>query len=207
MHPGPPDTHSTLQNIDVHCSNINFCVRCGVHGRALGRDAYADLFEVMGTAFGAPDASSFQLPDYRGRVLGAVGSGPGLTARALGSAVGHETRQLSVTHLPPHSHSGSTDAGGSHTHGVQDPGHAHTQTTINDDFNSSGTSPPGFAADSAGSRTWANINTSTTGVSVLAGGSHTHAFTTGQTGDGSAFGIMQPTLFGGSVFIYAGFPV
>lgn len=33
-------------------------------------------------------------------------------------------------------------------------GHKHQFTTINDDFNSSGGNPPGFAADSAGSRTW-----------------------------------------------------
>ena len=63
-----------------------------------------------------------------------------------------------------------------------DPGHTHTQTTINDDFNSSAGNPPGFIGDSAGSMTWNNINSATTGLSVDSGGAHSHVFTTGNTG-------------------------
>jgi hypothetical protein len=89
---------------------------------------------------------------------------------------------------------------------VNDPGHTHTQTTINDDFNSSGASPPGFTADSAGTRTWSNINSSTTGITIQTNGVHAHAFTTdGGAGlTGAAFGIMQPTLFIGNTFIFSG---
>lgn len=159
---------------------------------------------VLGTSFGSADATHFNLPDFRGRVLGAAGQGAGLTARSLGAAVGSEAKALSASEMPAHTHTGTTGAGGAHAHTITDPGHTHTQTTINDDFNSSGTSPPGFAADSAGSRTWSNINAATTGVSVNAAADHTHAFTTGSAGSGAAFGLMQPTLFGGNAFVFAG---
>ena len=79
-----------------------------------------------------------------------------------------------------HSHSGTTSNNGSHNHGINDPGHNHTQWTTNDDFNNSGGNPPGFTGDSAGYRTWSNINTSTTGITVNNNGAHEHTFTTAQ---------------------------
>lgn len=36
--------------------------------------------------------------------------------------------------------------------------------------------------DGAGSRTWTNINSATTGISVNSNGSHAHTFTTGTNG-------------------------
>jgi microcystin-dependent protein len=106
--------------------------------------------------------------------------------------------------MPSHIHTGTTASDGSHTHDISDPGHTHTQTTTNDDFNNSGTNPPGFSADSAGTRTWNNINSSTTGITILSAGSHTHTFTTGSTGTGLAHNNMQPTLFIGNVFMFSG---
>lgn len=198
-------------------------------GRSLSRIEYASLFEVIGTEFGAVDADSFNLPDLRGRVMGCVGNGQGLTSRALGDMVGAETHVLSSNEMPNHNHTGTTGASGTHNHGgasgnagghthnITDPGHAHTQTTTNDDFNSSGTNPPGFAADSAGSMTWNNINPSTTGItinsvgdhahSIASDGSHTHTFSTSSVGGGQGHNNMQPTTFAGRVFIYCGIVV
>jgi microcystin-dependent protein len=149
-------------------------------------------------------------------------------------AAGAHNHGGSVSNNGSHNHGGTTSAEGSHTHSVNDPGHTHTQWTINDDFNSSGASPPGFAADSAGYRTWNNINSSYTGISVSSSGnhdhtissdgthshtitsennhqhsissdgSHTHNFQTGNTGSGNAFNVMQPTLFIGNTFIFSG---
>jgi microcystin-dependent protein len=197
-------------------------------GRSLSRAAYRDLYLVIGTSFGSDDAETFKLPDYRGRVMGGVGQGPNLTRRDLGARVGSESHLMTLDELPSHSHSGTAAAAGSHNHGgatspdgehvhaVSDPGHKHTITTTNDDFNNSGASPPGFSADSAGTMTWDNINTAHTGVSVNPGGSHTHALaadgdhthavTIGSAGGNVAHNNMQPTLFGGSVFINVGFP-
>ncbi len=197
-------------------------------GRSLDRVEHKALFDVIGTTFGSTNAQNFRLPDYRGRVIGQPGQGVGLSARAMGAAVGTETHVLTAGEMPSHTHTGTVDSAGAHihtasaatagahTHGVTDPGHAHTQTTINDDFNSSGATPPGFAADSSGSRTWSNINNSTTGVTInsagdhthsvtiASSGAHTHTFTTAAVGGGGAHANMQPTLFGANMFIYGG---
>ena len=174
------------------------------NGQQLNRSEYADLFAMIGTTFGNGDGlNTFSVPNADGRVLGNVGGG-----RGNGEFVGSETVSLSVENLPAHTHSGTTVAEGNHSHVVNDPGHTHTQTTINDDFNNSGENPPGFTADSAGVRTWNNINSSTTGISLQWNGTHTHAFTTdGGAGlNGSAFSVMQPTLFLGYTFIFSGVP-
>lgn len=174
------------------------------NGQQLNRGVYSELFGLIGTTFGGGDGvNTFNVPNADGRVLGNVGGG-----RGNGEVVGSETNNLTATNLPAHTHSGTTATDGSHTHGVNDPGHAHTQVTINDDFNNSGGSAPSFAADSAGSRTWNNINSNTTGISIAYNGSHAHTFTTdGGAGlAGSAFSVMQPTLFVGYTFIFSGVP-
>lgn len=197
-------------------------------GRDVSRVTYSNLFEVIGTSFGSNSSNTFRLPNFSGRVIGQPGQGNGLTTRELGDAVGAETHTLTSDQIPAHTHTGTTSTNGAHvhsataanngehTHSVNDPGHTHTQTTINDDFNNSGTDPPGFTADSAGTMTWNNINSSTTGISVnpagththvitvASAGDHTHSFVTSSVGGGQAHNIMQPTLFGANVFIYAG---
>lgn len=172
-------------------------------GRELSRAAYPALFALVGTAFGAPSSSQvFRLPDARGRVLGAADA----AAHPMGTSVGRESRTITVDELPAHTHAGATSAAGAHAHDLNDPGHAHTQTTINDDFNTNGGSPPGFVGDGSGSRTWDNINAATTGVSVAHAADHAHTFTTAPAGGGAALSLMQPTLFAGSLFIYGGAP-
>jgi microcystin-dependent protein len=174
------------------------------NGRAVSRTTYASLYAYIGTTFGAGDGlNTFNLPDTTGRILG-NSSGTYTT----GTITGSYSTTLSATNIPGHTHSGTVNADGSHTHGVTDPGHTHTQWTINDDFNNSGGSNPSFSADSAGYRTWGNINSSTTGVSVQAGGSHTHTFTTdlGSGLNSTPFSNMQPTLFIGHTFIFSGVP-
>jgi microcystin-dependent protein len=196
-------------------------------GRSLSRTTYSSLYDILGTSFGSVDEDSFNLPDMRGRVMGCTGQASNLTLRTLGDAVGEERHSLSVSELPSHSHSASVSSAGSHNHGgntinsgththtINDPGHTHTQWTINDDYNSSGTNPPGFAADSAGLQTWNNINSAATGISINStgdhihginsDGSHTHSVSLSSTGDGNSHNIMQPTIFAGNVFIFGGF--
>lgn len=82
-------------------------------GSAVSRTTYADLFNIIGTSFGAGDGSTtFNLPDMRGRVAGGIGNGLGLTARSMGAAVGAETHTLTINEMPSHDHGGSTGAGG-----------------------------------------------------------------------------------------------
>lgn len=131
-------------------------------------------------------------PDLRGRFVIATGTGTGLTTRVLGAIGGAETHILSLNEIPGHTHTGTTASNGVHTHTITDPGHTHTQTTINDDYNNSGSNPPGFSADSAGTVTWDNINSSTTGITVNSNGDHNHTFTSDSTGGGTAHNNMPP---------------
>ena len=169
-------------------------------GRSMPREEYVNLYDVVGTAFGFSDSNTFNLPDFQGRVMAATSSN-----HTLGIALGAETVTLDPTQIPGHTHGGTTANSGAHSHTITDPGHTHTQTTINDDFNSSAGNPPGFIGDSAGSRTWDNINSAFTGISLGSNGAHSHTFTTGSTGGGLAHNNMQPTLYAGHVFIYTGF--
>jgi microcystin-dependent protein len=161
-------------------------------GRQLERSKFPELFEIIGTSFGTPSNSNmFALPDMRGRVMGAVGAGTGLTNRIMGTSTGTERHQLSVGELPSHSHT------------VVDPGHVHTQTTTNDDFNNSGTNPPGFTRDSAGEMTWNNINAATTGITLGNTGSNAshnnmHA---AHVVFGQRLHLCQPHAYGNSIHI------
>lgn len=160
-------------------NDINGWLVCD--GRSLSRAQYSQLFSIIGTTFGSEDCNTFNLPDARGRVGGAIGQGIGLTIRNKGDMIGEESHTLTADEIPSHSHS------------ITDPGHNHVITTVNDDFNNSGGAGPSFAADGAGIRTWNNtINNATTGITI------------NSAGGGSGHNVMQPTLFIGNLLIYAG---
>ena len=140
-------------------------------GSAVSRTTYSTLYNLIGTTYGTGNGSTtFNVPDLRSRTIVGSGQGTGLTSRTLASTGGIESKTLAISEMPSHNHS------------ITDPGHAHTQTTVNDDFNNSANNPPGFTTDGGGSRTWNNINSSTTGISI------------NNTGGGSAFSIMNPFL-------------
>ena len=74
-------------------------------GSAVSRTTYANLFNMVGTTFGAGNGSTtFNLPDLRGRAIIGVGQGSGLTNRTRGQTGGAETHQLATTELPAHQH-------------------------------------------------------------------------------------------------------
>jgi microcystin-dependent protein len=60
-------------------------------GSAVSRTTYADLFAVLGTAYGVGDGTTtFNLPDLRGRFpLGKAASGTGSTLGGTGGAIDH----------------------------------------------------------------------------------------------------------------------
>jgi microcystin-dependent protein len=140
-------------------------------GSAVSRTTYSALYAIIGTTYGTGNGSTtFNLPDLRSKMIVGVGQGSGLTNRTLASTGGIESKTLSISEMP------------SHNHTITDPGHTHSQTTVNDDFNNSGGNPPGFTADGAGSRTWTNISSNTTGITI------------NSTGGGTAFSVMNPFL-------------
>ena len=74
-------------------------------GTAVSRAAYAALYAAIGVTYGVGDgATTFNLPDARGRAALGVGTGSGLTARALGASGGEETHVLITSEIPAHKH-------------------------------------------------------------------------------------------------------
>ncbi|ACI52187.1 Tail Collar domain protein [Gluconacetobacter diazotrophicus PA1 5] len=92
------------------------------YGQAISRATYAALFAVIDTTFGAGDgATTFGLPDLRGRVAAGVDNMGGTAANLLTMA-GSSVNGVAL------GASGGSQIMASHTHTVTDPGHTHTVT-------------------------------------------------------------------------------
>jgi hypothetical protein len=137
-------------------------------------------------------------PDLRDRFI--VAAGGSYTAGTTGGST-----TITVNNLPSHSHtlsslsagvSGTTGGGGAHSHGVNDPGHAHAQVgyVTGDRFlYSGGGGNPGIGIPSSAS---VNTGANGTGIGIAGVGDHTHPFSgtvtidgqnTGNTGDGQPY--------------------
>lgn len=151
-------------------------------GRAVSTAQYNLLFQVIGYQFGGSGVS-FNLPNPSGGIVGVVGQRTGSVVTTLhpaGQDVGEEKHQLTIPEMP------------SHTHGVTDPGHAHSYVNQQNDQNTDNA----FATETAADQVDLNqtTGTSTTGISIQS------------TGGNVAHNTMQPTLFMGNMFIYSGIP-
>lgn len=156
------------------------------YGQAVSRTTYAVLFAVIGTTFGTGDGSTtFNLPDFRGRVaagkdnMGGTAASRLTTAKGgvdgatLGSAGGVEEHTLTTAQIPAHTHTGTTGSSGNHSHTV-------SYVERGDGF---GSSPAMSSATGAETKA-----TSTSGA-------HTHDFTTASGGGtGGAHPNVQPTI-------------
>lgn len=65
---------------------------------------HSALYAVLGNAYGGDGRHTFALPDLRDRVPMHAGNGVGLTARAVGDAIGQAKVLLQPDHLPAHTH-------------------------------------------------------------------------------------------------------
>jgi microcystin-dependent protein len=182
--------------------DYNGWLRCD--GRAISIAQHQALFAVIGHKFAPIGGSNtvpsgmFYLPDMRGRVMGAVGHGSSLSNRYIGQVVGDEVHTLSIQELPQHSHNGTSDTKGLHTHVTNAVGSSlglllanGVGTAITSDNDSNNGSEP-------------NIMASPRTLVVDTAGAHSHAITTESIGSGRSHNIMQPTLYAGSVFIFGG---
>lgn len=175
-------------------------------GSAVSRETYANLFAVIGTAYGAGDGSTtFNLPDLRGRVAAGkddmggsaanrlTTGGSGVDGATLGAAGGAQTHTLSEAQMPAHGHTGTAASNGSHTHtgSANTAGdHTHTYTGVS----GGDTGPNPIPGANAGSSNTGSAGSHSHTLTINADGAHTHSVTVGDTGGGSAHNNTQPTI-------------
>jgi microcystin-dependent protein len=173
-------------------------------GSLLNTVEYPDLFAVLGVTYGTGGPGTFNLPDCRGRMTVAAGSGPGLTARTAGQTGGAETVALAEANhavhahtiggsssgdIPPHQHTGTSDGQSvDHGHSVSlatgPEGASHNHNIPDSQLTTLGTGAPAsnyFTTHATNQRVSGNENqTHTHAVSGATAGSsagHTHSFT------------------------------
>lgn len=81
------------------------------NGQLLSIAQNSALFALLGIQFGGDGRTTFGLPDLRGRAPIHYGAGPGLSNYSMGEMGGSESAQLTVSNLPPHTHSLPAPAG------------------------------------------------------------------------------------------------
>ena len=170
-------------------------------GSIVSRIAFSDLFKIIGTTYGAGNSNNtFTLPDMRGRLPIGVGSGSGLTTRALAATFGAETATLAQTNLPSHTHTATVGTESvNHTHtgtsGGESTNHNHYFSHTAGTTGSYGLMDSGTASSSGQPNTGGiqqnHTHATTTGTESA---NHTHSVTNSNTGSGTAFGIMPPSI-------------
>lgn len=164
-------------------------------GQSVNRADYPALFEAIGTTYGSSSATTFNVPDLRGRLPIGLDNMGGSDANRIGLAntlgTTGGTNTLTTSHLPPHTH----DLG-NHTHDLGNHTHQHTPTgSIN--TSGLGTSDPGTHTHSYGPQGTSggfglvdSATASSSGtVSTGPAGAHTHTI----TGSATFTGTQTPT--------------
>ena len=74
------------------------------NGQTLSISSYNALFAIIGTFYGGNGTTTFQLPNFQGRVPIHQGTGIGLPTYTVGEASGTTSVNLLTTNLPQHTH-------------------------------------------------------------------------------------------------------
>lgn len=167
-------------------------------GRNLSRTTYSALFNVIGTDFGVGDGSTtFGIPNAAGKVF-AVPTG----GFSLGQSIGNTTSNASITqaNLPAYN---LTVTQTPHIHSITDVQHSHQ--IINDPRQSvgqvqSGTGEETYISNSGTGYTESNYS----GITATNGNEANITVNTGGSNTPLSINVMQPTLFAGFYYIYAG---
>ncbi|MGE5515129.1 MAG: phage tail protein [Bacteroidota bacterium] len=78
------------------------------NGALVSIQTYPALYSLIGTTYGGDGATTFAVPDLRGRLPVGKGPGPGLTPRYIGQSFGSEAVSLQPANTPAHSHALNT---------------------------------------------------------------------------------------------------
>ena len=156
-------------------------------GAAISRTEYSELFEIIGTTYGAGDGSTtFNLPDKRERVsvmykAGSTNGTSEATLGTLGAKGGEFKHTLTVSEMPSHSH---TFTGSSSSIS----GNAYSNSQL---LYIKGTS----SSSASGKRTFqTDWESSTSNLPVTLTGTVTPKGSNQNTGDGEAHNNLQPYL-------------
>lgn len=187
-------------------------------GRAMDKTAFNLLFQVIGYTFGG-SGQTFNLPNPQGRVMASVGPVTDINGHTAmytpGQMIGELDHKLTVPEMPSHNHDtatpspginttavGNTSTVANHTHGVTDPGHAHSYVNQPNAHGYASANGPNDCADNY------NVNqttsTNTTGISINAAGAHNHQINS--NGGDQYHNNVQPTIVYGNSYIYSGIP-
>ena len=125
-------------------------------------------------------------PDLRGKFV--MGSN---VSYAVGATGGTDSITLTNAELPAHTHTGTTDADGIHSHFVANTDSVNPSTT-GPLSNTNYIGKTGSSAATSSNYILGGSNTVATQGLTSPSSSHTHAFTTGSTGSDTAFSILPP---------------
>lgn len=173
--------------IVFHCGTTAPAGTLKANGAEVSRTAYARLFAVIGTTFGAGNGTTtFNLPDYRGAFIRALDDGkgrdPGRTLAAFQDSQNKSHAHAASTNEGGwHNHSAWADANGNHQHGVNIPGDSWSEQ------NSTVISVSGRQAHTKNVYVvteWGGNHAH--GIGVNASGSHTHVVNIGPEGGAEA---------------------
>jgi microcystin-dependent protein len=149
------------------------------NGSLLNRAAYANLFNAIGTTYGATDSSNFAIPDLRGMFIRGLDNGRGRdSGRVLGSFQGHQMQY--------HGHTFVGDAVGGHSHTLSmgaAGAHGHAMTGWNGGGVQGGSVYPATSVQAGAANT----------ITIPAVGDHVHTLNMGAAGAFTPTGGITPS--------------
>jgi len=94
---------------EIVASGRNFCPSgwAPADGRLLAIAENDSLFSLYGTTYGGDGQETFALPNLNSRAHVGAGTGPGLPTRSIGESYGAQSRVMTVSTMPTHSHTGA----------------------------------------------------------------------------------------------------
>ena len=159
------------------------------NGQAVSRTTYNPLYVLFGTTFGAGDNSStFNLPNFLNRFP----MGAGTSANYAIGATGGSADAIVVSHT--HTFSGTSDAGGAHSHTITDPGHTHASPK--NAAPNGGGAGIAMAGAAAGNSPGYDTTAASTGITINTSATHTHTYsgTTASQGSSATNANLPPFL-------------